>query len=150
MSSVTWVSAFEKDFKRFHRQIEWFVVVRNKVPTNHVIDIAIAVIVDSVIWNFLRVSPKIWQQVFVRVVNARVDHSHDHVWVSASHFPGFRDANVQHAPLVREQRIRARCCCRSARDCWVVDFSKNRCFRISGHHFTESSSAKWIFDAVVF
>ena len=59
--------------------VHWIVVVTNAVPTTNVVNVAVIVIVDAVIWDFRRVIPNVIAKVFVVVVYTSIDNSYNNV-----------------------------------------------------------------------
>src|SRR4051812_29386267 len=91
MSSVAWISAPCQQLKRIYCKVKRLVVVRNKIPSNNVIDEAVTIVIDSVRRfiaalsigsSFPRISPHIWQQILVSVVNTCVNDGNDESFAS--------------------------------------------------------------------
>ena len=69
-------------------------ITSGKVPAVDVVDVAVAVVVDAVTWNLAGVHPDVVGQVFVGVVNARVDHGDDDTPGAGRDIPGLGSIDV--------------------------------------------------------
>ena len=103
--------------------VEGIGVVVGEVPAVDIIDKPVAVVVDTVTGNLSRVPPHVCGQVRVTVVDASIDHGHDHSPRAGGHVPCFGrvDVSVSHTtglsgavepPEPREGRIVGQRSCR--------------------------------------
>ena len=69
-------------------------VIVEGVDTEAVVDVTVAVVIDSVTVAILRVAEHVRGQVLVRVVDSRVEHGHDDVAAPGAHVPGSNDIDV--------------------------------------------------------
>ncbi len=74
--------------------VEHSVVVVREVPTIHIVDEAVAVIIDAVIRHFTGISPDVVCKVVVTDIDARVDHRYQHRRSISAHAPGLRRADI--------------------------------------------------------
>ena len=76
--------------------INGIIVIINKVPAAHIVNIAVAVIINPVPGGFARVDPTIRCQVRVGVINARVNDPHDYAWTPGKpRCPGFHRVDIR-------------------------------------------------------
>src|SRR5262245_35686269 len=74
--------------------IHWIRVVIPGIDAITVIDITIAVIVDPVIVAVSRIAEHVGRQIWVIIINSRIDHGYDHVTASGGVVPGFRCIDI--------------------------------------------------------
>src|SRR5262249_51153430 len=72
----------------------------DKIPTTHVVDVTVVIIVDPIARNFAGVSPDIGSQVGVRVVDSRI-YSRYYDSRARSRIPGRGGTDLLNAPQVR-------------------------------------------------
>jgi hypothetical protein len=74
------------------------VVVAGEVPAEHVVDEAVVIVIDAVVLaaatGFTGITPKVGLQIFVRVVDARIDDGDENAGRTGLHVPGFRCIDV--------------------------------------------------------
>ena len=57
--------------------IGWIIVVIDKIPPPDIINIAISIIINTVIRNFPRVVPDIWCEIAMGIQHPGVDHGNN-------------------------------------------------------------------------
>ena len=74
--------------------VERITVVVGEVVSVDIVDEAIAVVVDSVVGNFIRIDPHVCREIDVTIIDSRVDHRHDGLAAADRRIPGFRRIDV--------------------------------------------------------
>ena len=81
-----------------------------EVPATDIIDVAVAIVVDAIIWRLARVDPDVSLEIGVVEVNTGVDNRDAVVWVASINVPRFRRIDVVvlglvHAPEQAEHWV---------------------------------------------
>ena len=116
-----------------------FSLVGAEVPAIYVVDISVAVVVDTrCAVKFGIVDAHVGGKVFVGVVHTAVDDCHNHIFPACCGFPGLEQvdvgtghtvgyvAEILIVPLLWQERVVERhVCCRFRRDCGPVEFAES-------------------------
>ena len=70
-------------------------VIVHEIVTVDVIHKAVAVIVHTIPGSLAQIDPHVLREVFVRVVDSRVDNRHNGTRTSGGNVPGFRSVDVR-------------------------------------------------------
>ena len=99
--------------RKTHRLVDWIGILIHWIDPIHIINVAVAVVINPVPRNLTRIAPHVCREVFVRVPNASVEHCHHHIRVAGRERPGIRrpDPCQRHLAIkprvVRDHRWRA-------------------------------------------
>ncbi len=81
------------------------VVVAGAIPASHIIDIAIAIVVQAVAWNLARVVEDIRGQVRMVPIDAGIGDADDNVGIAERGVPGLDVAHHRVMILIHEVRV---------------------------------------------